>query len=363
MLLSLDLQLFAEKTEKATPRKKQDARKKGQVAKSTDLTNAIVLIASFSILGIYGQQMAIRLFQLVRSGLSDLLLMNLTEESVPTLFVGLLKEGALIAVPVIFIAWLASLASNLSQVGFLVAPESLKWDLNKLNPVTGAKRLFSARTLVEFIKSLLKVIAVATVAGLMLWSEKGEFLKLPQMEPLQIVGFISSLMIRMGLTISAVYLVIAAADLVYQRFDFAKKLRMSKQEIKDEFKKTEGDPLIKHKIKEKQRQMSRARMMQEIPNAQVVVTNPTHYAVAIAYEAGKMQVPIVVAKGADFLALKIKEAAKEHRIVIMENKPLARALYASVEIGGEIPDELFKAVAEILAYVYRIKGTLSSQRR
>ncbi|MFZ7944707.1 flagellar biosynthesis protein FlhB [Neobacillus sp. 19] len=363
MFLKLDLQFFAEKTEKATPRKKQDARKKGQVAKSTDLNNAIVLLASFLILAIYGKQMAVRLYQLFRSGLSDLLLMNLTEESVPMLFVGLLKESAFIAVPVIFIAWLASLVSNLSQVGFLIAPEALKWDLKKLNPISGAKRLFSARTLVEFVKSLLKVIAVAVVAGLMLWSEKSEFLKLPQLDPLQIVGFISSLMIRMGLAISAVYLGIAAMDLVYQRFDFAKKLRMSKQEIKDEYKKTEGDPLIKHKIKEKQRQMSRARMMQEIPNAQVVVTNPTHYAVAIAYEQGKMQVPMVVAKGADFLALKIKEVAKDHQVVIMENKPLARALYASVEIGEEIPEDLFKAVAEILAYVYRIKGTLSNQRR
>jgi flagellar biosynthesis protein FlhB len=359
MPLSLDLQFFAEKTEKATPRKKQEARKKGQVSKSTDLTNAVVLMASFSVLALYGGQISTRLYGLFRYGLSDMLLMNLSEDSIPSLFLNLLKECAFIAAPVIFVAWIAAIAVNLSQVGFMISMESLKWDLNKLNPIEGAKRIFSVRTVVEFIKSILKVVIISVVTGMLLWTEKDKFLKLPEMEPLSILSFIASLMTRMGLTISAVYLVIAVADLVYQRYDFAKKLRMSKQDIKDEFKKTEGDPLIKHKIKEKQRQIARARMMQEVPKAQVVITNPTHFAVAIAYEAGKMQVPVVVAKGQDFLALKIREVAREHQIVIMENKPLARTLYANVEIGEEIPEELFKAVAEILAYVYRLKGSLS----
>jgi flagellar biosynthetic protein FlhB len=359
MLLSLDLQLFAEKTEKATPKKKQEARKKGQVAKSTDLTNAVVLLASFSVLLIYGGQAATRLMDLFRYGLSDMLLINLTRDSLPSLFLNLVKTGAMIAAPIIVVTWLASLVATISQVGFLISLESLKWDLNKLNPIEGAKRFFSARTAVELVKSLVKVVVISNVAGMQIWSNKSELINLPEKQPIDIVSFLTSLLIKLGFTISAVYLVIAVADLFYQRFDLAKKLRMSKQDIKDEFKKTEGDPLIKHKVKEKQRQIARARMMQEVPNAQVVVTNPTHYAVAISYEAGKMKVPVVVAKGADFLALKIKEVAKEHRVVIMENKPLARTLYAGVEIGQEIPEELFKAVAEILAYVYRVKGTLS----
>lgn len=363
MPLSLDLQFFAgEKTEKATPKKKQDARKKGQVAKSTDLTNAIVLLFTFSFLLFYGEYAANRLLQLVRKGLSDLLLWNVTEDSIPLLFIHLFKESVIIAAPIIFVPFFAAFATNLSQVGFLISGESMKFDLKKLDPIQGAKKIFSLRSVVELIKSLLKVGAFAIVAGLLLWQQRGNILKLSEMEMLSVVSYLASLLMKIGLTLSAVYLVIAVADLVYQRFDHAKQLRMSKQDIKDEHKKTEGDPLIKHKIKEKQRQMATARMMQDVPKAQVVVTNPTHFAVAIAYDAGKMKVPMVVAKGTDYMALKIKEVAKEHKVVIMENKPLARALYASVEIGQEIPEELFKAVAEVLAYVYRIKGSLSRKQ-
>jgi flagellar biosynthesis protein FlhB len=363
MPLSLDLQFFSgEKTEKATPKKKQDARKKGQVAKSTDLTNAIVLLFTFGFLLIYGGYAATRLLGLVRKGLSDLLLWNVTEDSLPLLFIQLFKESVIIAGPIIAVTFLAALVTNLSQVGFLISGESMKFDLKKIDPIAGAKKIFSMRAVVELIKSLLKVGAFAIVAGMVLWQQKGTILKLSEMEPLSIVSFFSSLLIKLGLTLSGVYLVIAVADLVYQRFDHAKQLRMSKQDIKDEHKKTEGDPLIKHKIKEKQRQMATARMMQDVPMAQVVVTNPTHYAVAIAYEAGEMKVPKVVAKGTDYMALKIREVAKEHRVVIMENKPLARALYASVEIGQEIPEDLFKAVAEVLAYVYRVKGTLGRKQ-
>jgi flagellar biosynthesis protein FlhB len=359
MYLRLDLQLFAEKTEKATPQKKQEARKKGQVSKSTDLSNAVVLLSTFSFLSFYGEQTAERLLNMYRRGFTDWLVIDVTQQSISLLFVTLLKDSVLIALPIILAAWLGGFVSTLSQVGFLFSSEAIKMDLKKINPVEGAKRLFSMRTLVEFVKSILKLTVILTVSGMFLWQQRSVLLKMPQMEPLRMISFLGSLTVKLGIAISAVYLVIAVADLFYQRFDHAKNLRMSKQDIKDEHKKTEGDPLIKHKIKEKQRQISSARMMQEIPNAQVVVTNPTHFAVAIAYEAGKTKVPVVVAKGADYLALKIRETAKEHNVVIMENKPLARTLYASVEIGQEIPEELFKAVAEVLAYVYKVRGTLS----
>jgi flagellar biosynthesis protein FlhB len=363
MALRLDLQFFAgEKTEKATPKKKQDARKKGQVAKSTELTNSIVLFFSFGFLLIYGGYALTRLLLLVRKALSDLLLWNLTEDSIPLLFIQLFKECVIIAAPIMFAAFIAAFAINAAQVGFLISAESMKFDLKKLDPIQGAKKIFSMRAVVELIKSILKVTAFAIVAGMLLWSERGTILTLSQLEPLNVVSFIGGLLLKLGLTLSSVYLVIAVLDLVYQRYDHAKQLRMSKQDIKDEHKKTEGDPLIKHRIKEKQRQLATARMMQDVPNAQVVVTNPTHYAVAIAYEAGKMTVPKVVAKGTDYMALKIREVAMEHRVVIMENKPLARALYASVEIGDDIPEDLFKAVAEVLAYVYRVKGTLNRKQ-
>lgn len=361
MALTFDLQFFAEKTEKATPRKKQEARKKGQVAKSTDLSNAVVLLSAFSCLAFFGGRMAERIWNLFRQGYTEWLVMDLTEKSVPTIFLSMLKDSVIIAAPLILLAWLGAFASTVAQVGFLAAPEAIKMDLKKINPVEGAKRLFSMRTIVEFIKSILKLAAILIVAGIFLWQRRNVILQLPQMEPLNMAAQLGSLAVTLGLVISAVYLVIGVADLVFQRYDHAKKLRMSKQDIKDEFKKTEGDPLIKHRIKEKQRQISSARMMQEVPKAQAVVVNPTHFAVAIAYEAGKMAVPVVTAKGADFLALKMKEIAKEHGVVVMENKPLARALYASVEVGQEIPEDLFKAVAEVLAYVYKVKGTLSGQ--
>ncbi|WP_342434039.1 flagellar biosynthesis protein FlhB [Neobacillus sp. FSL H8-0543] len=359
MYLTLDLQLFAEKTEKATPQKKKEARNKGQVAKSADLSNAVVLLCSFSILSFLGDQMADRLLNLYQHGFTDWLVIELTEQSTTLLFVTLLKDSMLIAAPIILAAWLGGFISTLAQVGFLFSSEAIKMDLKKINPVEGAKRMFSVRTLVEFVKSILKLGIILTVTGMFLWQQREVLLKLPQMEPLKLVSYLGSLVVKLGIAISAVYLVLAVADLFYQRYDHAKNLRMSKQDIKDEHKKSEGDPLIKQKIKEKQRQISSARMMQEIPNAQVVVTNPTHFAVAIAYEAGKTHVPVVVAKGADYVALKMREVAKEHRVVIMENKPLARTLYASVEIGQEIPEELFKAVAEVLAYVYKVKGSLS----
>jgi flagellar biosynthetic protein FlhB len=357
--ISLDLQFFSEKTEKATPHKKQEARKKGQVAKSADLTNAFVLLFSFLVLALYGNQMGQQLFYLFQRGLSDMLLWHVTQDSVFLLFVNILKAIIPLVAPVLLIAWIVSLAANVAQTGFFISWNSLKGDLNRVNPIEGIKRIFSVRSVAELIKSIMKIVLLLCTAGILLWKEKTSLMQTSEMDVLESVAFIASVTAKVTITLSAVYLVLAFGDFLYQKYDHEKRLRMSKQEMKEEHKKMEGDPLIKHKIKEKQRQVAMSRMIQDIKKAQVVVTNPTHYAVAIAYEAGEMNAPVVVAKGVDYVALKIKEAAKEHRIVTMENKPLARALYASVEIGQEIPEELFKAVAEVLAYVYRVKGTLT----
>jgi flagellar biosynthetic protein FlhB len=242
------------------------------------------------------------------------------------------------------------------QVGTLFTLEPLKMKLDKLNPIQGAKRLFSLKSLVELAKSLIKISVGILVAYNLLWGVKEELLKLSQTSIEAALAFTAHEVVKLGLYIGVLYIVLAVLDYMYQRYEYEKSLRMSKQDIKDELKNTEGDPLIKGKIKEKQRQMAMRRMMQELPKADVVITNPTHFAVAIKYDSASMTAPTVIAKGQDYLALKIKEIAKKHRIVTMENKPLARALYSQVEIGQQIPEELFKAVAEVLAYVYKLQG-------
>lgn len=228
--------------------------------------------------------------------------------------------------------------------------------LDKINPIQGAKRIFSMRTIVELLKSILKISAGIYVAYTILWSAKDTLIKLSLTSVEDVLAFTGDEVVKLGLFIGILLLILAVSDYVYQRYEYEKSLRMSKQDIKDEYKKSEGDPLIKSKIKQRQRQMAMQRMMQELPKADVVITNPTHFSVAIRYEAGAMSAPTVIAKGQDYIALKIREIAKKNRIVIMENKPLARALYSQVEIGQQIPEEMFKAVAEVLAYVYKLQG-------
>ncbi|MBO9599372.1 MAG: flagellar type III secretion system protein FlhB, partial [Cohnella sp.] len=189
-----------------------------------------------------------------------------------------------------------------------------------------------------------------------IWSEKKRFLELATVPVKDIFGYVASLTIRLGIFVAALLFLLAIADYIYQKYEYEKKLKMSKQDIKDEHKNAEGDPLIKGKIKSRQRQMALMRMMQEVPNADVIITNPTHFAVALQYDGTKMDAPKVIAKGQDYLALRIREIAKEHNVITMENKPLARALYERTEIGDSVPADLFQAVAEVLAYVYRLKG-------
>lgn len=359
MAMSLNLQFFAEKTEKATPNKKQEAKKKGQYAKSTDLSGATVITFSFIALAVFGKSMASQLYTLFGQGFSTMMQWDVTQDSVPALFVGMLKVSIPIAAPVLLAAWIAAIVGNVVQVGFVLSFASLQGGLGKINPISGIKRMFSMKSVFELLKSLLKFIILTTTGGMLLWQEKQSILQMSLMTPQNIISYMFSLLVKITLILSVVYFIIAIVDYLYQRFDHNKQLKMTKQEVKEEYKKMEGDPVIKQKVKEKQRQIAMSRMMNDIPKASVVVTNPTHFAVAIMYEAGEMAAPVVIAKGADYIALKIKEVAKKHHIITMENRPLARALYANVEIGQEIPEDLFKAVAEVLAYVYQMKGTLT----
>ncbi|WP_102271445.1 flagellar biosynthesis protein FlhB [Cytobacillus massiliigabonensis] len=356
LLLKLDLQFFSgEKTEKATPKKRQDSRKKGQVAKSQDVNTAISLLAVFLFFLFAGSYMKDIVLYVMKHSFQDIMLTELTEANVQSVFLAILKELVFLLGPIMFVALIAGVASNYMQVGILFSTEVIQPKLEKLDPIKGFKRIFALRALVELLKSMLKIGFVGFVTFIVLWSSIDEILILSQKSVGAALETIGNLTIKMGLFASGALLFLSLLDYLYQKYDFEKNIRMSKQDIKDEYKNIEGDPLIKSKIKQRQREMAMRRMMQEVPNADVVITNPTHYAVALKYDETKSDAPYVVAKGVDFVAQKIKLIAKEKDIITVENRPLARALYSQAEIGDSIPEEFFKAVAEILAYVYRTK--------
>lgn len=355
--LKLDIQFFAgEKTEKATPKKRQDERKKGKVAKSQDVNTAILLLFSFIILFVFGGMMKDSMTTLYRQTFTEFIHWDLTEKSIHQIFSGASIEVAKMLAPIVIIVIFAGLASNLMQVGFLFTTEPLKFDLKKIDPIQGAKRIFSIRALVELLKSLLKIVFIAIVTFAIIWIYKDDMMMLAFKDIEEALAFFGKTTIIMGISATVALLFLAVFDYAYQRYDFEKNMRMSKQDIKDEHKNIEGDPLIKSKIKEKQRQMAMRRMMSEVPSADVVITNPTHYAIAIKYDEDKASAPYIVAKGVDQIALKIKEIAKNNDVVTVENRPLARSLYSETEIGDLIPEHFFKAIAEILAYVYRLNN-------
>ncbi|UII57426.1 flagellar biosynthesis protein FlhB [Cytobacillus spongiae] len=358
-LLSLNLQYFAgEKTEKATPKKRQDSRKKGQVAKSQDVNTAVVLLAIFLFLLFAGGYLNDIILNLFRHSFDEFIHIQVTEENVYVLFLDILKELVFFLGPIMLVAMIAGVAANYMQFGFLFSTEAIQFKLEKIDPIKGFKRIFSIRAIVELFKSILKISFVGIVTFTVLWLRIDDILILSQKSVGAAMVTLASLTVQMGLFASAALLFLSVLDYLYQKYDFEKNIRMSKQDIKDEYKNSEGDPLIKSKIKQRQREMAMRRMMQEVPNADVVITNPTHYAIALKYDEKKLDAPFVVAKGVDYVAQKIKYIAKENEVMTVENRPLARALYDQAEIGDAIPEEFFKAVAEILAYVYRTKNKI-----
>jgi len=354
--LSLHLQLFAgEKTEKATPRRRQEARKKGQVLRSIEINSALILLVAFTAIYALGPYIYRELSQFMQWMFGNAFTLEFSVAGIRNFFINALIVFLKVTLPIMLLIMVIGVLANVVQVGFMFTGEPLKIKLERLNPVAGLKRIFSKRSLVELFKSLVKVGAAGYIAFDVI---RDEFMRLPALQDMDVMAigiFIGSLTYRIGWRVGLVLLILAIFDYAYQWWEYEKNLRMSKQEIKDEYKQTEGDPLIRSKIKERQRQMAMRRMMQDIPQADVVITNPTHFAVAIKYDGKTMQAPVVVAKGQDFVAARIKEIAKEHRIAIVENKPLAQALFKSVEIGAEVPPELYKAVAEVLAFVYQLK--------
>lgn len=362
-LFPIRLQFFAEgdgadKTEEATPKKLSDARKEGQVAKSQELSTAVMLLALFVILKAAVGYIGTRFLRCYLDTYQAIDVYSV-EDFTPSMASAFLRDGLvevlLICLPVFAVAVAAAFAVSIAQVKWEVTAKPLKPKFDKFNPLKGFKRIFSKDKIVELVKAVIKIALIFYLAYSDLEEAAGAVVSLYDFGLEQAVIYIGNFVINLGIKISAVYLVLGLADYIYQKFKFKRDLRMSKQEVKDEYKKQEGDPQVKGRIKSKMREVSQRRMMQKLPEADVVITNPTHFACAIKYDKEVAEAPVLIAKGADYVAQKIKDAAKEYGIPIVENKPLARMLYYNVDLDSEIPQELYQMTAEVLAYVYRLK--------
>ena len=344
-----------QKTEKATPKKRRDERKKGNIFFSNDAVSVVVLLACFAILRVLGM-VAVEAIEHFVQYCMDLASRPYADVSGQTngLFVQTLVTFLQSAGPIMAAAVVAALAATFFQTKLLISGESLKPKLSRLSPIQGFKRLFSARSLVEALKGILKIgillyLIYRHLAGVVYTFSKYLYTDVPA-ACAHLFGEAFSLAMQIVL----VFAVLAGADIFYQWWDYERKMKMTKQEVKEEFKQMEGDPQIKGRIRQLQRQMAQARMMQQVPKADVVIRNPTHFAVALRYHADEDNAPIVLAKGQDILAARIVRTAQEHGIAVIENVPLARALYANAELNREIPPELYNAVAEVLVYLYRL---------
>ena len=344
-----------EKTEEPTSKKLEDARKEGNVAKSQDVTGLVTLVVGIVVLIFYMKFVVYKIEEFYIYYLT-FFAHEWSLNDIINLFLKSVLEVFILLVPIVIAIMLAGILGNVAQFGFLFTTKAILPKFSKINPISGLKNLFSTKKLFEGVKIILKV-AIAFGVGFNLFvSWLAEIPKLELFDLMTQIKWLVDKAIILAFTMIGVFLVFAIIDFAYQKYSYKKSLKMSKQEIKDEMKNTEGNPEIKAKIRQIQMKMASQRMMGEIPKADVVVTNPTHYAVAIRYDRSKDKAPKVIAKGVDHLAQKIKEIAREHDVMIVENKPLARQLYAEVELEEEIPEKLYKAVIEVLVYVYKTKG-------
>ena len=352
-----DIQFFAEeRTEPATPRKRSKERQEGRVAKSQDLDAAVVIISGLLILYALGfiiwRRLAL-MFKVTTEHLSSPLMNGDAWWARP--LVNAVGTYAVVCLPLAFVCALFAFAILAYQVGFEFTTKPFAFKFERFNPIKGLKKIASLRTIVELCKGILKALVLLGILYLALRDERDLLLSI-MMYPLELgSGIVMKRMWNLALRMALILLIIAFADYAYQKWEFEKSIKMSKHEIKEEFKQMEGDPLVKRRIRQKQREMAQKRMMADVPKSDVVVTNPTEIAVAIQYDQQSMNAPIVVAKGEGFIAQKIRDIAAEHNIPVVENKPLARTLMQKVEVGETIPEELYLAVAEVLAFVYRLK--------
>ncbi len=348
----------SQKTEDPTPKKLEEARKKGQVPLSREINNWVMLLAGTLVILAIGPSTMRNLNDHLKGYIENAHEMPPVPGGFGVIIVdSLMQVLGIILLPLLFLLAAAFLGPFM-QIGPLFAPEIIKPDISKISPIKGFSRLFSMRSIMEFVKGLLK-IGIIGVVGVMLMLPF--FDSVDHMVGLSIAAMLSeldSLVFRLMMGILFVMFIVAVADLLYQRFEHFKKMRMTKQELKDEYKQSEGDPHVKAKLRQLRQEKARARMMQSVPTADVVITNPTHFAIALKYDPEEMAAPVVVAKGADHIAARIREIAEEHKVVMVENKPLARALYDTVDLDDPVPPEHYKAVAEVISYVFRLKGKL-----
>jgi flagellar biosynthetic protein FlhB len=344
-----------EKTEKPTPRRREKARSEGNVAKSAEINSAAILLTGTIVLCLMGKVLFRDMTALMKHVFANAGAFSITQSSLQWMAAqGFAYLGQML-LPFFLAVVIIGLTANILQVGFMFTMKPLQPKLSKINPLSGVKKFFSLRSVVDLAKNILKVTVVGLIAYLIISRECTNYIPLMQQNELQLMAMIGTIGFKVAIWTSLAIFVIAMFDYIYQKFEFEKGLKMTKEEIKDEMKSSEGDPKVKGKIKGLQFQAVLNRMMQRVPEADVVITNPVHYAVALKYEEESMSAPTVVAKGARKLAKKIRDIAEENGVPIVENPPLAKALYQAVEVGQMIPEMFFQAVAEVLAYVYRLK--------
>jgi flagellar biosynthetic protein FlhB len=351
-----------EKTEPATQKKLNDARKEGKVAKSKELTSAFMLITLFLIIKIFVSQIGenlVNVFQIVYNRMADYTNpaeRGFTSNSMTALTMQMIQQLLKNVWPFFLFGFAIAIVIGIAQVGWKVSTKPMQPKLSKFNPISGFKRIFSKESLFNLLLSIVKITVIGLIAYFSIRNHADELFILYEISLNQAIALVGNIILNTGLRISMVYLLVGLIDYVYQKHKFKEDMKMTKQEVKDEYKNAEGDPQIKGQQRRKMQEASQRRMMKDVPKADVVITNPTHFAVALKYDAETGKAPVVVAKGEDYLAQKIKEAARENHVEIVENKPLARMLYHNVDIGAEIPPELYQAVAEVLATVYRMKN-------
>jgi len=346
---------LSDKTEAPTPRRREEAREQGQIARSTDLTAAALILGFLLLMNSFGPGLIKALRVVMTELLSSDSLSNLDSKNIgPAITKSFVVAGGAVA-PLLVGAVIVAIVANLLQVGLFFSGKRLAPNFEVLNPLRGIARLFQAENIVHLVINLLKLSLVAVLAWSAINQRMDQIIAIQQLTYMQAFALGASIVYAVGLRIAVLLLVLAIIDYTWHRFQNERQLRMTKQEIKEEYKQTEGSPEIRAAIRRRQRRMAMSRMMQAVPQADVVVTNPTHFAVALRYRGDEMGAPKVIAKGQDLIAQRIKQIAREHNVPVVENKPLARALYAAVEVDQEIPYELFQGVAQILAYIYSLK--------
>lgn len=344
-----------EKTEKPTSKKLEKAKEEGNVAKSQEVSSVFVLVISLGVFMIAGTWMIANLSTFMSGIFGNIDTLNLDQESLQSFIAFVFENIFSILMPLMLSILVAGVSSHIIQSGFMLSSKPLTPKLSKLNPISGLKKIVSLKSLAEVAKAFIKLIFIGAIAYILIKNEMDKFPILMQMSVIDIFTFIGSVAFKICFYICLVLIVLSILDIVYVRWQHEKDLMMTKQEVRDENRQSEGDPKVKGKIRQIQMETARRRMMEQVPDADVVVTNPTHIAIALKYDPENMMAPKVIAKGAEFIAENIKKIAKEHGIPILEHKSLARTLYKIVELGDFIPVNLYRAVAEILAYVYNLK--------